>query len=180
MSTWISTWVTGVIPRSPTWLLDHVFRSAGRVWSDGSRTAHGRLWAGARRGRGNLRHVPDVVSDDVVSEDDEASESVVAEAVVPEFASAVLDVVDRIPPGKVMTYGDVAEYLGRGGPRQVGQAMARWGGAVAWWRVVKSDGSPPPGYEDHAVRQYREEGTPLRPDGRRVDLRRARWDGTRG
>jgi alkylated DNA nucleotide flippase Atl1 len=113
--------------------------------------------------------VPDAVSENVVSED-----------VVPELASAVLDVVDLIPPGKVMTYGDVAEYLGRGGPRQVGQAMARWGGAVVWWRVVKSDGSPPPGYEDHARRQYREEGTPLRPDGRRVDLRRARWDGATG
>jgi alkylated DNA nucleotide flippase Atl1 len=96
---------------------------------------------------------------------------------IPEFASAVLDVIDLIPPGRVMTYGDVAEYLGRGGPRQVGQVMARWGGAVAWWRVLKADGSPPPGHESRALPQYREEGTPMRPDGRRVDLRRARWDG---
>lgn len=96
---------------------------------------------------------------------------------LPELASAVLDVVDLIPPGQVLTYGDVAEYVGGGGPRQVGQVMARWGGAVAWWRVLKADGSPPPGHEDQALQQYRREGTPLRPDGRRVDLRRARWDG---
>jgi alkylated DNA nucleotide flippase Atl1 len=97
--------------------------------------------------------------------------------VVPDFASAVLDVVELIPRGRVMTYGDVAEYLGRGGPRQVGQVMARWGGAVSWWRVLKADGSPPPGHEPAALREYRRERTPLRPDGRRVDLHRARWDG---
>jgi alkylated DNA nucleotide flippase Atl1 len=99
---------------------------------------------------------------------------------IPEFAAAVLDVVDLIPRGRVMTYGDVAEYLGRGGPRQVGQVMARWGGAVSWWRVLKADGSPPPGHEPAALREYRRERTPLRPDGRRVDLRRARWDGVAG
>jgi len=96
---------------------------------------------------------------------------------LPDHASAVLDVVDLIPPGRVMTYGDVAEYLGQGGPRQVGQVMARWGAAVAWWRVLKADGSPPPGHEERALRQYRREGTPLRSDGRRVDLRLARWEG---
>jgi alkylated DNA nucleotide flippase Atl1 len=100
-----------------------------------------------------------------------------AAVAVPDFASAVLDVVDLIPRGRVMTYGDVAEYLGYGGPRQVGQVMARWGGAVTWWRVLKADGSPPPGHEPAALREYRRERTPLRPDGRRVDLRRARWDG---
>jgi alkylated DNA nucleotide flippase Atl1 len=98
---------------------------------------------------------------------------------VPEYAAAVLDVVDLIPAGQVMTYGDVAEYLGRGGPRQVGQVMARWGGAVAWWRVLTADGSPPLRYEDLALDRYRREGTVMRPGGRRVDLCRARWDGVR-
>jgi len=97
---------------------------------------------------------------------------------LPEYAAAVLDAVDRIPPGKVMTYGDVAEYVGAGGPRQVGQVMSRYGGAVAWWRVLRADGSPPPGHEARALERYRAEGTPLRPGGRRVDLRQARWDGT--
>jgi alkylated DNA nucleotide flippase Atl1 len=96
---------------------------------------------------------------------------------LPEYAALVLDAVDRIPPGQVMTYGDVAEYLGAGGPRQVGQVMSRWGGAVAWWRVLRADGSPPPGHEARALEHYRAEGTPLRPGARRVDLRRARWAG---
>jgi alkylated DNA nucleotide flippase Atl1 len=52
------------------------------------------------------------------------------------FAGRVLDLTDAIPPGRVMSYGDIAEYLGEGGPRQVGRVMALWGGGVAWWRVV--------------------------------------------
>ena len=57
-----------------------------------------------------------------------------------DFADRVLDVVDAIPPGQVMSYGDIAEYLGQGGPRQVGRVMALWGGGVAWWRVIHADG----------------------------------------
>jgi alkylated DNA nucleotide flippase Atl1 len=98
-----------------------------------------------------------------------------------EFASRVLDVVDAIPPGMVMSYGDIAEYLGQGGPRQVGRVMALWGGGVPWWRVIHADGSPPPCHERAAVSKYREEGTPMRPGAAgvpsRVDMRRARWDG---
>jgi alkylated DNA nucleotide flippase Atl1 len=93
---------------------------------------------------------------------------------LPDLASAVLDVVDLVPPGRVVAYGDVARVVGCG-PRRVGAVMARWGGAVAWWRVLRADGSPPPGHEREALRRYRDEGTPLRADGRRVDLRHARW-----
>lgn len=93
---------------------------------------------------------------------------------LPDLASAVLDLVDEVPPGRVVTYGDLAAIV-RCGPRQVGTVMARWGGAVAWWRVLKADGSPPPGHEGAALRHYRDEGTPLRGDGRRVDLVAARW-----
>ena len=46
------------------------------------------------------------------------------------YADRVLDLVERIPPGRVMSYGDIAEYLGEGGPRQVGRVMSTWGGAV--------------------------------------------------
>jgi alkylated DNA nucleotide flippase Atl1 len=95
-----------------------------------------------------------------------------------EYAEAVLDAVERIPPGRVLAYGDVAELVGRGGPRQVGRVMSLYGGAVPWWRVIRADGSPPSGHEVEAHEQYRVEGTPLRPDGRRVDMARARWGGT--
>jgi alkylated DNA nucleotide flippase Atl1 len=94
-----------------------------------------------------------------------------------DFADAVLSVVEQIPTGSVMTYGDIAEYLGRGGPRQVGAVMAAHGGVVPWWRVVRADGSWPARFGEQALRQYIAEGTVLR-SGNRVDLRAARWDGT--
>jgi len=97
------------------------------------------------------------------------------------FASDVLDTVEAIPPGSVMSYGDIAEYLGRGGPRRVGRVMATSGGSVAWWRVIHTDGSLLAGHERAALGHYRAEGTPLRKAAGgaswRVDMRRARWRG---
>ena len=95
-----------------------------------------------------------------------------------DYASRVLDVVDAIAPGTVMSYGDVAEVLGEGGPRQVGRIMALWGGGVAWWRVVHADGSLLAGHEHEALAAYQSEDTPLRyPAGGglpRIDMIRAR------
>jgi alkylated DNA nucleotide flippase Atl1 len=95
---------------------------------------------------------------------------------MPPYVEQVFDVVDLIPPGRVMAYGDIAAVLGSGGPRQVGTAMARYGGAVAWWRVVRSDGGLLPGHEREALGHYREEGTPMKADGGRIDMARARWE----
>ena len=98
-----------------------------------------------------------------------------------EYTEDVLSVVERIPTGRVMSYGDIAEYVGRGGPRQVGAVMSRWGGGVPWWRVVRSDGRPASGHEVRALSHYAGEGTPMRPGSDRVDMAEARWDGrTRG
>lgn len=98
---------------------------------------------------------------------------------LPDFAEKVLGVVEEIPPGRVMSYGDIAEYLGTGGPRQVGRVLALWGGGVAWWRVLHADGTFLAGHEREALARYAEEGTPLRRAGSgaptRVDMRRARW-----
>lgn len=103
---------------------------------------------------------------------------------LPDYAERVLEVAELIPPGRVMTYGDVAEWLEEGGPRQVGRVMSHYGGAVPWWRVVRADGVLLPGHEPEALGHYRVEGTPLREAGRtvgdglpRLDMRRARWDG---
>ncbi|MEY9840464.1 MGMT family protein [Streptacidiphilus sp. EB103A] len=115
----------------------------------------------------------------------------VESAELPPFAERVLELTERIPAGQVLTYGDVAEYLDEGGPRQVGRVMALYGAAVPWWRVVRADGALLPGHELRALEQYRAEGTPLRSvrgrgpargsaaaeDLPRVDLARARWDG---
>jgi len=94
-----------------------------------------------------------------------------------DFDERVLAVVEAIPPGRVMTYGDIAEYVGEGGPRQVGRVMSLSGGSVPWWRVLHADGSPPAGHEPQALARLLEDGTPLRADGTRVDMSRARWDG---
>jgi alkylated DNA nucleotide flippase Atl1 len=94
------------------------------------------------------------------------------------YIGDVLELVAAIPPGRVLTYGDVAGVVGRGGPRQVGQVMSRWGSSVPWWRVLRADGRPAFGHEARALAHYATENTPLRPDGARVDLRRARWDPT--
>jgi alkylated DNA nucleotide flippase Atl1 len=103
---------------------------------------------------------------------------------IDDYSSRVLDVVDAIPPGQVMSYSDVAEYLGAGGPRQVGRVLSRLGGGAPWWRVIRADGTPPSGHEALALAHYLAEGTPLRsapniPPGRpvRVDMRQARWKG---
>lgn len=103
---------------------------------------------------------------------------------LPEYAERVLEVAELIPRGRVMTYGDVAEWLEEGGPRQVGRVMALYGGAVPWWRVVRADGVLLPGHELRALEHYRAEGTPLKQASRaaedhlpRLDIRRARWDG---
>jgi len=99
-----------------------------------------------------------------------------------DFASAVLDVVDGIPEGCALSYGDVAAILGSRAARQVGRVMALSGGDSPWWRVVRASGEPPPGLADAALPRYREEGTPLvwARDGLsfRVDMRAARrWPG---
>ncbi|GAA2198241.1 MGMT family protein [Sinomonas flava] len=96
-----------------------------------------------------------------------------------EFVEAVLAVVDLVPPGSVVSYGDVAELLGAGGPRQVGAVMSHHGAAVCWWRVLRASGEAPEHHEAAALERYRAEGTPLRGDPARgtqkVDIQRARW-----
>lgn len=96
------------------------------------------------------------------------------------LAEDVMDLVHQIPRGHVMTYGDIAELLGKGGARGVGNVMSRFGSSLPWWRVVRAGGWFPTGHEEAALPHYREEGTPLvggRVSGRRVDLARARWEG---
>lgn len=88
------------------------------------------------------------------------------------YTEQVLALVEAIPAGRVATYGDIAAVVGRGGPRQVGQVMARYGSAVPWWRVVRADGQPARCHEGRALALLRDEGTALH--GNRVDLGLAR------
>jgi alkylated DNA nucleotide flippase Atl1 len=91
------------------------------------------------------------------------------------FARRVLDAVDAIPLGKVMSYSDVAEFVSAGSGRAVGTVMATYGNEVPWHRVVRSDGSCAPGVRDEQIASLRADGVPM--NGYRVDMTRARWDG---
>ncbi len=88
------------------------------------------------------------------------------------FVEAVLALVEQVPPGRVTTYGAIADRLGRG-PRIVGRVLSQYGGPVPWWRVVRADGSLPPSHDERAAQAYRREGTPLH--GGRVEMVTAFW-----
>ncbi|HYN93203.1 MAG TPA: MGMT family protein [Pilimelia sp.] len=85
-----------------------------------------------------------------------------------EYVEAVLTLVERIPPGRVMSYGAIADCLaeesGRASARQVGTIMARHGGGVPWHRVVASNGRLPPGHEARARALLTAEGVTFRAD----------------
>ena len=64
-------------------------------------------------------------------------------------------------------------------PRQVGRVMATYGAAVAWWRVVRADGTLPEHLRARAREHYLEEATPLRSrldHDLRVDTRAAAYE----
>lgn len=95
-----------------------------------------------------------------------------------DFVSRVLEVVEQIPEGMVMSYGDVAAAIGSRAPRAVGQVMAYYGSDVPWWRVVRASGHPVHDHEAKALQYYRAESTPLLWSQNgvfRVDLKHARW-----
>lgn len=106
----------------------------------------------------------------------------------PDFIDRVMEMVHAIPPGKVMTYGDIAVILTarveREGlaesytPRMVGHVMSRFGSVMPWWRVIRAGGYPPRSLQARAWPHYVEEGTPIVGDDEesyRIDIRRARW-----
>ena len=86
---------------------------------------------------------------------------------------AVLDLVETIPRGRVMTYGDIARHLGLRSPRWVGQVMARYGHEVPWHRVVMSDGSPASHDSSAHLARLSTDHTPI--VNGKVDLAKARW-----
>ena len=95
----------------------------------------------------------------------------------PDFISRALEIVDSIPAGKVMAYGDVAAAMGSRAARAVGTVMSHYGSDSPWWRVVRASGHPAIDHEQRALEYYRAEGTPLLWSSGgtyRVDLRAAR------
>jgi methylated-DNA-protein-cysteine methyltransferase related protein len=92
---------------------------------------------------------------------------------------AVLAAVHLIPPGRVMTYGDVAEYVGARAARSIGRILAGSGEqdeTVPWQRVVRADGTCAEHIRAEQMQRLRSEGVAFTRG--RVDLDVARWDGT--
>lgn len=91
------------------------------------------------------------------------------------LARRILACVESIPAGQVMTYGDVAEFVGAPSPRIVGRVLALDDGSVPWHRVLRANGS----LAEHLYTEQRQrllaEG--VRFKGERVDLASCRWDG---
>ena len=85
---------------------------------------------------------------------------------------AVFDAVERIPPGRVSTYGAIGELIGIG-PRRVARALSSGGGAVPWYRVVRADGTAAEPVRVRQLELLAAEGVPMR-DGR-VLLAAVRW-----
>lgn len=79
----------------------------------------------------------------------------------------VRDAVGEIPPGRVASYGDIAERVGAGA-RQVGMAMSLLDGSPPWWRVVHADSTPATCHGGAAPGLLAGEGTPM--GGARVDM----------
>jgi len=77
----------------------------------------------------------------------------------------VLRAVELVPPGRVASYGDIAQIVGTG-PRQVGAILARWGSDVSWWRITNASGDSPLHLLTQARERWDEEGIPLKPSGR--------------
>jgi methylated-DNA-protein-cysteine methyltransferase-like protein len=103
---------------------------------------------------------------------------------VPERSASyrrIYAVVNRIPPGRVATYGQVARLAGMPGhARQVGYALhaLRPDERVPWHRVINARGevSPraAPGWERIQRRELEKEGVVFDPHGR-IALERYAW-----
>ncbi len=93
---------------------------------------------------------------------------------------SIYRLVRQVPPGRVITYGQVAKLVGGCSARMVGYAMAalQEGMDVPWQRVINAKGRISPhgfGYGSALQRQLlEEEGIIFRPDNS-MDLETYGW-----
>lgn len=95
-------------------------------------------------------------------------------AVTEEQVEAVRALVDRIPAGRVSTYGDIAAEAGLSSPRIVGWIMRTDSSDLPWHRVVPASGRPAPHLATRQLERLRGEGV-VAVEGR-VSLREYRHD----
>ncbi len=94
------------------------------------------------------------------------------------FFRAVYAVVERIPEGKVISYGRIADMIGaHGSARAVGYAMRCCPEDLPWHRVVRSDGGVTGGdWAELRRALLMSEGIPFDSSGR-VLMEKCEWDG---
>ena len=102
-----------------------------------------------------------------------------ADVNAPGYRARVFDIVRRIPTGRVMTYGQLAEILGEGyTARTVGFVMHTAEDKDPWHRVINSQGACSTGRAllppDKQQRMLEAEGVHFDARGR-CDLGRYRW-----
>ena len=92
------------------------------------------------------------------------------------FFKRVYSIVEKIPYGKTISYGEIARLLGQPRAAQmVGWAMRCCPDHLPWQRVIMADGSIAGGeYADARRALLESEGVPFLPDGR-VDVDVSRW-----
>jgi methylated-DNA-protein-cysteine methyltransferase-like protein len=94
------------------------------------------------------------------------------------FYRRVYDVVGRVPKGRVVTYGQIAQHLGAPqGARVVGWAMRQCPEGLPWHRVLNASGRPSLRGEgaDLQLNLLAEEGVEAGASGA-VDLAVYGWD----
>jgi len=115
----------------------------------------------------------------MTKEQDKRQPAANADVNSPGYRERVFEIVRRIPVGRVMTYGQLAEILGEGyTPRTVGFVMHAADDTVPWQRVINSQGMCSTGRvilpPDLQQRMLEAEGVEF--DARaRCDLSRYRW-----
>ncbi len=87
----------------------------------------------------------------------------------------VLTLVELVPPGRVVAYGDLGAIVGIG-PRQVGAFMAHYTGGLPWWRVTNAAGDLPAPLLERARPHWTDEGILVKPNGRGCRISRYRAD----
>ena len=84
------------------------------------------------------------------------------------FNKQVYDIVEQVPYGMVITYGQIARIIGNPrAARMVGWAMRHCPEGLPWQRVVMADGSiTGGGFAEERRELLAAEGVPFLPDGR--------------
>ena len=76
----------------------------------------------------------------------------------------VLTLVELVPRGRVVSYGDLGSIVGIG-PRQVGSFMKHHSDGLTWWRVTNAAGDLPAPLLDLARPHWADEGILVKRNG---------------